>query len=137
MPPLRRPEAMPSGPRATARTAAASVTIENTISDCSATARGVAANFMPAVISGCAFSRERFQPVTACPAAISRGTISAPIAPRPTNPIFTMPASLLSDRDVAALALYGSRLLENRAQALRCYRQLRDRAGNADCIIDR
>ena len=36
-------------------------------------------------ISGSALSRARFQPVTAWPAAISRGTISAPIAPRPTE----------------------------------------------------
>ena len=34
---------MPSGPNATAFTAAASVTMEMTISDCSATARGVPA----------------------------------------------------------------------------------------------
>ena len=62
--------------------------MENTISDCSATARGVSANFMPAAISGSALSRERFQPVTVCPASISRGTISAPMAPSPTNPMF-------------------------------------------------
>ena len=55
---------MPSGPSATALTAAESVTIENTISEASATARGVAANAMPAAISGSALSRDRFQPVT-------------------------------------------------------------------------
>ena len=87
---------MPSGPSATALTAAESVTIENTISEASATARGVAANAMPAAISGSALSRERFQPVTVCPAAISRGTISAPMAPRPTNPMFTMKSHLAS-----------------------------------------
>ena len=37
--------------------------------------------------AACALSRERFQPVTRCPAAIRRGTISAPMAPRPTNPM--------------------------------------------------
>ena len=80
---------MPSGPSATAFTAAESVTIENTISDAAATARGVSAHFMPAAISGSALSRDLFQPVTVCPAAISRGTISSPMAPRPTNPMFT------------------------------------------------
>jgi hypothetical protein len=87
MPPLRSPDTTPSGPSATARTAAASVTMENTISDCSATARGVSPNRMPASISACALSRERFQPVTRCPAAIRRGTISVPMAPRPINPM--------------------------------------------------
>ena len=55
---------MPSGPSATAFTALASVTMENTSSDCSATARGVSAQGMPALMSGSALSRERFQPVT-------------------------------------------------------------------------
>src|ERR1051325_5596010 len=81
-----RPARMPSFPSATARTAAPWVTIENTISGFSATARGVSAQAMPTAISGAALSRERFQPVTLCPAAIRRGTISAPIAPRPMNP---------------------------------------------------
>ena len=35
------------------------------------------------------FSRDLFQPVTLCPASISRGTMRAPMAPRPTNPMFT------------------------------------------------
>src|ERR1044071_9719290 len=86
MPPGLRPVSTPSGPSATARTAAPSVTIENTISDFSAAARGVSAQAMPAAISGAALSRERFQPVTLCPAAIRRGTICAPMAPRPMNP---------------------------------------------------
>ena len=68
-------------------TAAASVTMENTISERSATARGVSAQRMPAAIRSSALSRERFQPVTACPAFIRRGTINCPIAPRPTNPM--------------------------------------------------
>jgi hypothetical protein len=55
---------MPSGPSATAFTAVASVTMENTISEPAATARGVSANTIPAAIRGVAFSRERFQPVT-------------------------------------------------------------------------
>jgi hypothetical protein len=38
--------------------------IENTISECSAIARGVSPIFIPASISGCALSRERFQPVS-------------------------------------------------------------------------
>ena len=50
MPPLRKPDTMPSGPSATACTAAASVTMVNTISDSSATARGVSAQRMPAAI---------------------------------------------------------------------------------------
>src|SRR4029079_18564158 len=86
MPPCLRPASTPSFPSATARTAAPSVTIENTISDFSATARGVSAHDIPAEISGAALSRDLFQPVTLCPAAIRRGTISAPIAPRPMNP---------------------------------------------------
>src|SRR6266511_1747940 len=79
---------MPSGPSATSLTAAASVTIENTISDALAAARGVSAKRMPALINACAFSRDRFQPVTVCPAAIRRGTIPAPMAPSPMNPMF-------------------------------------------------
>ncbi len=88
MSPFFRPATIPSGPSATLFTALASVTQVNTISDWVATARGVSAKAMPAAISSFAFSRERFQPVTLCPAAMSRGTISVPIAPRPTNPIF-------------------------------------------------
>ena len=56
---------MPSSPSATVFTALASVTMEKTISDFSATARGVSAQRMPALMSGSAFSRDRFQPVTA------------------------------------------------------------------------
>ena len=77
---------MPSPPSATDFTAAESVTMENTISDFSATPRGVSAKAMPALISGSALSRERFQPVTLCPASISRGTMSWPMAPSPTKP---------------------------------------------------
>ena len=76
---------MPSGPSATALTAAELVTIENTISEASATAFGEPAQCMPPAISGSALSRERFQPVTLCPAAISRGTMSWPIAPSPAE----------------------------------------------------
>src|SRR6266516_3334584 len=59
MPPFFRPAMMPSPPSATARTAAASVTIENTTSEAAATARGVGARRMP-----------------------------APMAPSPTKPMF-------------------------------------------------
>ena len=79
---------MPSSPSATARTALASVTMENTISASAAAARGVGAQRMPASISGAALSGERFQPVTACPAAKRRGTMSCPMAPKPTKPKF-------------------------------------------------
>src|SRR6266508_2946617 len=79
---------MPSSPSATACTAAASVTIENTISAPLAAARGESAHRMPDLISGSALSWLRFQPVTVCPAAISRGTMPAPMAPSPTNPMF-------------------------------------------------
>ena len=84
---------MPSGPSATALTAAESVTMENTISEaCGHRARRARPNAMPAAISGSALSRDRFQPVTVCPAAISRGTISSPMAPRPTNPMIHVPS---------------------------------------------
>src|SRR6516162_6483971 len=88
MPPFFRPAMMPSPPSATARTAAASVTIENTTSEAAATARGVGASRMPAAINDSAFCLLRFQPVTAWPAAMSRGTMPAPMAPRPTKPMF-------------------------------------------------
>ena len=84
---------MPSGPSAIPRTAAASVTIENTMSEAAATARGLSAKCMPAWISGSALARERFQPVTVWPAAISRGTMPAPMAPSPINPIPIRPRS--------------------------------------------
>src|SRR5712675_1763372 len=88
MPSWGSPARTPSGPSATARTAPASVTMEKTMSDFSATARGVAAHCMPAAINSSALSRERFQPVTRCPASMSRRTISRPMAPSPTNPTF-------------------------------------------------
>src|SRR6266516_3148578 len=66
----------------------ASVTIENTTSEAAATARGVGARRMPAAINGSAFCLLRFQPVTAWPAAMSRGTMPAPMAPSPTKPMF-------------------------------------------------
>jgi len=50
---------------------------------------GLAAKRMPSAMSPRALSRDRFQPVTVCPAAINRGAINAPMAPRPTNPMFT------------------------------------------------
>src|SRR5215813_14138721 len=91
MPGGLRPAMMPSGPSAMSRTAAASVTIENTMSEVDATARGLSAKRMPTLISGSALARERFQPVTAWPAAISRGTMPAPMAPSPMNPILIAP----------------------------------------------
>src|SRR2546421_3151814 len=102
MPPGRRPASTPSSPSAIARTAAPSVTIENKISDFSATARGVSAHLMPASISFAALSRERFQPTTLCPAAIRRRTISAPIAPSPINPTCICSLPELSRRDARA-----------------------------------
>ena len=42
------------------------------------TARGVGARRMPAAINGSAFCLLRFQPITAWPAAMSRGTMPAP-----------------------------------------------------------
>jgi hypothetical protein len=87
------PAMMPSSPSATARTAAASVTIENTISDAAAASRGVAAKRMPALISGSALSRLRLKPVTVWPAAMSRGTMPTPMAPSPTKPRFMQPTS--------------------------------------------
>src|SRR5262245_51327419 len=91
MPGGLRPVMIPSGPSAMSRTAAASVTIENTMSEVDATARGLSAKRMPTLISGSALARERFQPVTAWPAAISRGTMPAPMAPSPMNPILIAP----------------------------------------------
>src|SRR5262245_14483339 len=91
MPGGLRPAMMPSGPSAMSRTTAASVTIENTMSEVDATARGLSAKRMPALTSGSALARVRFQPVTAWPAAISRGTMPAPIAPSPMNPILIAP----------------------------------------------
>src|SRR5260370_185599 len=88
MPSFCRPEMMPAPPSATARTAAASVTIENTTSEAAATARGVGPSRMPAAINGSAFCLLRFQPVTAWPAAMSRGTMPGPMAPSPTKPMF-------------------------------------------------
>src|SRR3954466_5626304 len=88
MPPGLRPAMMPSAPSATDLTAAASVTIENTMSAAAAAARGVGAKRIPALISGSALSLLRFQPVTVWPAAMSLGTMPAPMAPSPTNPMF-------------------------------------------------
>ena len=63
--PCLRPARCRLCPSATAFTAAESVTIENTMSDSSATARGLVGEApCPAVISGSALSRDRFQPVT-------------------------------------------------------------------------
>src|SRR5262249_52228002 len=91
MPPLLRPAMIPSSPSATLRTAAASVTIENAISAALAAARGVWASRIPALTSGSAFACDRFQPVTVCPAAMSRGTIPAPMAPSPMKAMFMGP----------------------------------------------
>src|SRR5262249_29545609 len=87
MAPLFRPAMMPSPPSATALTAAASVTIENTTSAPAAAARGVGAKRIPAAMSGSAFALLRVQPVTEWPAAMSRGAMPAPIAPSPTKPM--------------------------------------------------
>ena len=65
--------------------------MEMTISEAAATARGVSAERMPCSTSSTALARVRFQPVTLCPAAISRGTISLPMAPRPIKPMSTQP----------------------------------------------
>src|SRR5262245_35213052 len=79
---------MPSLPSATALTAGASVTTENTISEAAATARGVGASRMPEATSGSLLLLLRFQPVTTCPAVMSRATMPEPIAPSPTTPTF-------------------------------------------------
>ena len=49
---------------------------------------GIVPRLMPAATNGSAFFLLRFQPVTAWPAAMSRGTMPAPMAPRPTKPMF-------------------------------------------------
>src|SRR5215211_3135835 len=102
---------IPSWPRATERTALPSVTMERTMSETSATARGVSAQPMPAAISDAALSRLRFQPVTLWPAACRRGTISWPITPSPTKPIFTPKISCSS---------YLRRMVERKRSILRC-----------------
>src|SRR5438105_3687920 len=68
----------PFSPRARARTAAESVTMEKTISDARATSRGESAQSMPRCSRGAAFCLVRFQPVTVWPAANKRGTIAWP-----------------------------------------------------------
>src|SRR5262245_6964833 len=109
---------MPSAPSATDRTAAASVTIENTISAAAAAARGVSTKRMPAAISGSAFSLLRFQPVTACPAAMSRGTMPLPMAPSPTKPMsihsprITLDAYPLAQVCMPLICVQGSVLIE-------------------------
>src|SRR6266849_3111905 len=89
MEPLRNPEIIPFSPRASARTASESVTIEKIKSDPVASCRGESAHSIPSLKSGSAFSLVRFHPVTVWPAAISRGTIACPISPSPINPTFT------------------------------------------------
>ena len=70
------PASTPFSPSATLRTAAPSVTIENVTSEAAATAAGVAADRIPFSTSGAPRSCERFHPVTRCPAASKRGTIT-------------------------------------------------------------
>ena len=79
---------MPWSPSATSRTAAASVTMENTTSEAAATPAGLSAQAMPASMSADAFAFVLFQPVTWCPAASNRSTIPAPMVPIPTIPTF-------------------------------------------------
>src|SRR5262245_14685187 len=108
----------PSAPSATDRTAAASVTIEKTISAAAAAARGVGAKRMPAAMSGSAFSLLRFQPVTACPAAMSLGTMPPPMAPSPTkamsihSPRTTLDARRRTQVCTPLICVQGSVLIE-------------------------
>src|SRR5262249_46609626 len=85
----------PCAPSATSVTAAPSVRIENMMSASRAAAAGVSARRMPCATSASALLLVRFQPTTSWPAAINRGTINDPMAPRPANPSF-IPASSLS-----------------------------------------
>src|SRR4029077_17550374 len=121
MPPSRSPASTPLSPSATARTAAPSVTIENTISDFSATARGLSAHVIPSSISGAALSRERFQPVTRCPAAIRRGTISAP----PPHQARDDPPPHRAETDEAEVHALTPELLRRDARAFGERRELR------------
>src|SRR6266849_7557309 len=89
MEPLRTPEIIPFSPRASARTASESVTIEKIKSDPAASSFGESAHSIPSLKSGAAFSLVRFHPVTVWPAAINRGTIACPISPSPIKPTFT------------------------------------------------
>ena len=66
--------------------AAEFVTIEKITSECTTTARGESAHFMPFLISHSAFERVRLFPVTVWPLLSRRFTISPPITPSPTNP---------------------------------------------------
>src|SRR5262245_43846514 len=108
----------PSAPSATDRTAAASVTIEKTISAAAAAARGVGAKRMPAAMSGPAFCLLRFQPVTACPAAMSLGTMPLPMAPSPTkamsihSPRTTLDVRRLTQVCMPLICVQGSVLIE-------------------------
>ena len=64
VPPAPSPAITPSSPRATARSAASSVTIVKTASTPSAAARGDLASVRPAATRSRALSGERFQPTT-------------------------------------------------------------------------
>src|SRR5437667_244925 len=82
----RAPEAMPSGPKVTASTSGELVTIVTTVSDRSATSRGVRTTVAPSFSKGFARSSVRFVTVTGNPAASAFRAIGAPMIPRPTKP---------------------------------------------------
>src|SRR5258707_11369401 len=77
---------MPSPPNVTASTSGAFVTIVTTMSERSATSRGVRTTVAPAAFSDSAFASVRFVTLSGKPAFRAFRSIGRPMIPRPTKP---------------------------------------------------
>src|SRR5690242_15096495 len=109
------PSAMPSGPKVTASTSGAFVTIVTTMSERSATSRGVLLTVAPSASSGLARDSVRLVTVSGKPAFRAFRAIGWPMIPRPTKPtrVLVGPAIASRIRSIAldvhgAHALFGS-----------------------------
>src|SRR5919201_1037514 len=84
------PAAIPSLPKVTASTSGVLVTMVTTMSERSATSRGLRTTVAPASASGVARSGVRFVTVTGKPPLSALRAMGAPMIPRPTKPTRSM-----------------------------------------------
>src|SRR5258707_259545 len=108
------PAAMPSGPNVTVSTSGAFVTIVTTMSERSATSRGVLATVAPSAFSASAFASVRFVTVTGNPALSAFRAIGSPMIPRPTKPMRCLVLSVAIRLRPVSLDVHGSYALVGR-----------------------
>src|SRR5260221_6333812 len=102
------PSAMPAGPNVTASTSGAFVTIVTTMSERSATSRGVVTTVAPRSFSESARASVRLVTVRGKPALRAFRAIGRPMIPRPTKPTRGLVRSVAIRLRLVALDVHGA-----------------------------